>query len=52
MRITGTHRTDGGLHSVSDLVAAIYDFIKVHNENPKRFVWTKKVDQILQKVTL
>jgi transposase len=38
----------GVFHSVPDLVAAIDDFIKIHNENPKRFVWTKKVDQILE----
>jgi transposase len=40
----------GVFRSVSDLVAAIEDFIRVNNENPKPFVWTKRVDQILEKV--
>jgi hypothetical protein len=33
-----------------DLVFAIEDFIRVNNENPKPFVWTKKVDAILEKI--
>ena len=40
----------GVFKSVPDLIAAIDDFIKSHNENPTTFVWTKKVDQILDKV--
>jgi transposase len=40
----------GVFHSVPDLVAAIEDYIRVNNENPKPFVWTKKVDAILEKV--
>lgn len=40
----------GVFKSVPDLIAAIDDFITTHNENPKRFVWTKKVDQILEKI--
>src|SRR5271166_3396373 len=34
----------GVFKSVPDLIAAIDDFIQSHNENPKTFVWTKKVD--------
>ena len=41
----------GVFRSVPELVAAIDDFIKVNNENPKPFVWTKKVDEILEKVS-
>jgi transposase len=41
----------GVFHSVPDLVAAIEEFIQINNENPKPFVWTKKVNQILEKVT-
>ena len=41
----------GVFHSVPELVAAIEDFIRVNNENPKPFVWTKKVDAILEKLT-
>jgi len=40
----------GVFKSVPDLIAAIDDFIKGHNENPKTFVWTKKVNQILDKI--
>jgi len=40
----------GVFRSVPELVAAIEDFIRVNNENPKPFVWTKKVDAILEKV--
>jgi len=40
----------GVFRSVPDLIAAIEDFMKIYNENPKPFVWTKKVDQILAKV--
>src|SRR3990170_168551 len=41
----------GVFHSVPELVAAIDEFILVNNENPKPFVWTKKVDAILEKLT-
>lgn len=40
----------GVFHSVPDLVAAIEDFIETYNQTPRPFVWTKKVDQILEKV--
>ena len=40
----------GVFKSVPDLIAAIDDFIEGHNENPKTFVWTKKVNQILDKI--
>ena len=40
----------GVFSSVSDLVSAIEAFIRVNNANPKPFVWTKKVDAILEKV--
>jgi transposase len=40
-----------GAHgSVSQLKAAIQDFIRVHQENPKPFVWTKTADQILASI--
>lgn len=41
----------GSFHSVPELIAAIEDFIRVNNENPKPFVWTKKVDAILEKIS-
>jgi len=40
----------GVFRSVPELVADIEDFIQANNENPKPFVWTKKVDEILEKV--
>jgi transposase len=40
----------GVFKSVPELTAAIQEFIQVNNQNPKPFVWTKKVDQILEKV--
>ncbi|HEV2320048.1 MAG TPA: IS630 family transposase, partial [Verrucomicrobiae bacterium] len=40
----------GIFRSVPELTEAIREFIRVNNENPKPFVWTKKVEQILEKV--
>jgi hypothetical protein len=36
--------------SVKDLEAAIREYIDVHNEDPKPFVWTKTADQILANI--
>jgi hypothetical protein len=36
--------------SVDELVAAIEDYLRVHNEDPKPFVWTATAEQILAKV--
>jgi len=35
---------------VSDLEEKIMQFIEVHNENPKPFVWTKSVEEIMAKI--
>jgi transposase len=41
-----------GVHrSVSDLEKAIREFIEVHNENPKPFVWMKSADDILGSIS-
>src|SRR5437879_13473600 len=41
-----------GIHrSVRELETAIREFITVHNEAPKPFVWTKPADQILASIT-
>ena len=37
-------------HSVNDLVAAIEDYLKANNDNPKPFIWTVTAEQILAKV--
>lgn len=45
------HRIRNGVfRSVPELIQAIRDFIDHHNANPKTFVWTKKAEDILQKV--
>jgi DDE superfamily endonuclease len=36
----------GVFHSVNDLIAAIEDYLKVNNDNPKPFVWTATAEQI------
>jgi len=40
----------GVFKSVPGLVAAIQEFIRLNNDNPKPFVWTKKAEEILEKV--
>lgn len=40
----------GVFRSVADLETAIYDYVAAHNKNPKPFVWTKKADEIIEKV--
>jgi transposase len=40
----------GSFKSVKDLVQMIQAYIRLNNTNPKPFVWTKRVDQILEKV--
>lgn len=41
----------GVFRSVEELIAAIEDYLVHHNEDPKPFIWTKKADDILEKVT-
>ncbi|QYZ65223.1 MAG: hypothetical protein NV67_00280 [Gammaproteobacteria bacterium (ex Lamellibrachia satsuma)] len=40
----------GVFTSVEDLEMAIRQFIDQHNQAPEPFVWTKSVDQILEKI--
>ena len=40
----------GVFRSVPELIAAIEEYIALHNQNPKPFVWTAKAKDILQKV--
>jgi len=37
-------------HSVPELIQAIEDYIKINNQNPKPFIWTKTADEIIAKV--
>lgn len=41
----------GVFKSVPHLIQAIMDYVAAHNENPKSFVWTAKVEDILAKVS-
>lgn len=41
----------GVFRSVPELVTSIKDFIRINNREPKPFIWTKKVDQILEKLS-
>jgi transposase len=45
--ITNKRIRRGIFRSVKELEAAIRDYIEVHNEDPKPFVWTKTADEIL-----
>ena len=40
----------GVFTSVPELVAAIEEFIRLNNKNPKPFVWAKTVDDVLEKI--
>ena len=40
----------GVFRSVKELESAIREYIGVHNENPKPFVWTRTADQILDSI--
>lgn len=48
--ITSKRIRRGVFKSVPDLVNAIEEYIRLNNESPKPFVWTKKVEDILDKV--
>ncbi len=48
--ITNKRIRRGAFRSVKELEAAIRDYIAVHNEDPKPFVWTRTSDQILDSI--
>ena len=48
--ITNKRIRRGAFRSVKELEAAIREYIDLHNENPKPFVWTKTADQILASI--
>src|SRR5579864_7616246 len=48
--ITNQRIRRGVFRSVKELEGAIREYIDVHNENPKPFVWTKTADQILASI--
>ena len=49
--ITCNRIRNGVFRSVEQLEQAIRDYIDHHNANPKTFVWIKKAEDILEKVT-
>jgi hypothetical protein len=40
----------GVFHSVEDLKAAIDEYLRVHNRDPKPFVWSASVQSIIDKL--
>jgi transposase len=48
--ITTERLRNGVFRSVPELIAAIQEYITLHNKNPKPFVWTAKAKDILAKV--
>lgn len=48
--ITVNRIRNGVFKSVEQLEQAIRDYVTHHNANPKTFVWTKKAEDILEKV--
>jgi transposase len=48
--ITNKRIRRGIFRSVKQLEAAIREFIDVHNEDPKPFLWTKNADEILASI--
>lgn len=50
-QITQKRIRRGVFHSVPDLIAAIEEYIRLNNQDPQPFVWTRKVDEIIQKVS-
>jgi transposase len=48
--ITNKSIRRGAFRSVKELEATIREYIDVHNENPKPFVWTRTSDQILESI--
>ncbi len=49
-KITDKAIRRGVFHSVDDLVAAIDEYLRAHNDDPEPFVWTATAEQILEKI--
>ena len=49
-KLTNKRIRRGVFRSVKELEAAIHDYIDVHNEDPKPFMWTRTADQILDSI--
>lgn len=49
--MTGKRIRRGVFRDLEQLIMAIGEFIDLHNDNPKPFIWTAKASDILEKVT-
>lgn len=48
--LTGKRLRRGVFGSVEELIAAIEEYLRVHNQDPKPFVWTATAESILEKL--
>ena len=48
--ITDKRIRRGSFHNVAELIAAIEDYLKCHNQNPRVFAWKASVDSIMTKI--
>jgi hypothetical protein len=48
--LTGKMIRRGVFGSVNELIDAIIEYLKVHNDEPKPFVWTATAESILERV--
>ncbi len=48
--ITDKRIRRGSFHSVPELITAIEDYLKCHNQNPRVFVWKASADSIMTKI--
>jgi len=49
--ITRKRIRQGTFRSVPELIHAIEEYIRFNNEDPKPFVWTKRAEDIIKKVS-
>jgi transposase len=49
--ITSKRIRRGSFKNVKELIAAIKQYIDSHNQNPKAFVWTASVENIMRKIS-
>ena len=48
--ITDKQIRRGNLHKVPELIAAIEDYLKSHNQNPRGLIWKASADTIMTKI--
>jgi transposase len=48
--ITDKRIRRGSFHNVAELIAAIQDYLKCHNQNPRVFAWKASADSIMTKI--